>query len=285
MKLLLTKPVGRIGNNLFQLYFANYLESKLENFETAVFGIPEFGIPESPKYGSYGAFEPDVTLTGHEISENEIKKLNSSEAIVVQSQIIGMRQEFLAVPSGELQNFSLRLRNCNDDRLRLKSKYVLCHVRNGDIWANNNKFSVHPNYPALPLDYYKEVREYSGKNLKFIFEPGTTNWYKKMLLEYFGKDAEIDARSALADFSLISAFDEVALSVSSFSWMAAYLGKVSRVHYPVAGIFDMNVRPDIELAVGLSGRVQHYYFEENKWHGNFRNLRWIEKSKVKTINN
>ena len=278
MNQLISLPVGRAGNNIFQLYFTNYLQSKLKHFEIATFGIPDFGIPESKQFRELCTVNGDITLEGHIISEREIDDLDQLKNKIVVSKIVGMREEYLRLPPPSILDLSIAISMKSDERLARSKTHVLCHIRGGDIWVRSSYRQIHKNYPALPIRHYENICEKSGKKLLFLFEPNSCNWYRKSLLERFGTSSEVVPKSTFEDFALLSNFKEVALSVSSFAWMAVYLGRVSVVHYPVIGILNPLERPDINLLNALRSETNYYDFTESQWHGNFRNYRWLMNS-------
>jgi hypothetical protein len=144
---------------------------------------------------------------------------------------------------------------------------IVCHVRGGDLWPSRihtifNNLNSHPDYSPLPINYYKRAVEISGKEPYIIIEKARTpKWYRKLFIDAFGKENVYFSTSVTDDFFLIYSGSEVVMSLSSFSWMASFLGDSKKIHFPIHGFFDKNRRPDLSLNC-LYKETDFYSFEE-----------------------
>jgi hypothetical protein len=117
--------------------------------------------------------------------------------------------------------------------VNIPDDHLLIHVRAGDVST-----LTHEKYGPLPIRYYEYLIAQTGLRPLFICEPGHTP-YIDLLTATFPKAEMIGGGSAIRDFQIIRNAKNVALSVSSFSWMATFLStRVRQIHLPLAGHFD-----------------------------------------------
>src|ERR1700730_13379307 len=95
--------------------------------------------------------------------------------------------------------------------------YLLIHVRLGDVSR-----PTHPLYGPLPIRYYEYLTTRTGLKPIFVGEFDSSN-YTKALKSVFPTAVMLTSPSAISDFQIIRGAKHVALSVSSFSWMASFL--------------------------------------------------------------
>lgn len=101
--------------------------------------------------------------------------------------------------------------------VRVPDDYLLVHIRSGDVAT-----PTHWQYGPLPIRYYEYLFAQTGLRPLFIGEIAR-NCYFDLLKATFPKAELIGGASAIDDFQIIRGAKNVALSVSSFSWMAAFL--------------------------------------------------------------
>jgi hypothetical protein len=162
---------------------------------------------------------------------------------------------------------------------------VLCHIRGGDLWEpriRKSGYVLHGNYAALPISYYKQISRSSGKELFFLIEKRTPSWYVRMISKHFGKKAISFTGSVADDFQILRGASELALSVSTFSWMAGFTGHAKLVHFPNFGIFSDKERPDLDLT-GVSKNRHKYGFEPHIWSGNKKDKQWLLNSESSAL--
>jgi hypothetical protein len=111
-----------------------------------------------------------------------------------------------------------------------------------------SKVKIHEDYFALPIDFYFNVMEASGKPLHFLVESSTPNWYLSLLLRSLPNASFQMSGSVEDDFRQLASSPELALSISSFSYMAGFLGD-GKIYMPVGGLFNPLKRPDIDLVL------------------------------------
>lgn len=266
---------GRVGNNLFQLSFAFYITSLLGNAKLVNFGIPEIGIQEDERYEFLvGEKSKTIDLSELEISQmlekgtfgEFLRNFKGSELIKVRGlgkhpRIYLQSQEYLK----SLVSHAVLPNTTNKDEL-------VIHIRAGDLWRKFWQFKtarVHPDYSALPLDFYRLVMASRSRSVLMVCEPGIPRWYLNKLRNLIpGVEFKVQQSSIYMDFQTILNAREVCLSISTFSWMAAFLGKSKIVHFPLRGLFDINQRPDLDLRSLGRGKIINYYsIDAFRWRG------------------
>lgn len=117
--------------------------------------------------------------------------------------------------------------------VKIPDDHLLIHIRAGDVAT-----LTHEKYGPLPTRYYEYLIAQTGLRPLFICEPGPTSYFD-LLKATFPKAAVIGGELVIGDFQIIRDAKNVALSVSSFSWMATFLStRAQQIHLPLAGHFD-----------------------------------------------
>ncbi|GLS16309.1 hypothetical protein [Hydrogenophaga electricum] len=106
---------------------------------------------------------------------------------------------------------------------------------------------IHPDYRPLPLGYYETLTRDTGLKPAFVGELSSHPAYEAALRRRFPQAVFARTRSPKEDFLTLLGSSNIALAISSFSWIAAWLSEARTIHIPVAGMFDPHQRPDIDL--------------------------------------
>ena len=109
---------------------------------------------------------------------------------------------------------------------------LLCSIRQGEVLD-----ARHPDYVLLPLDWYAQLAESTGKRLVFMGQLEDTP-YSLALRARFPDARFLPSRGPAADFERIRRSRHIVPSVSTFSWLAAWLSSASTIHFPVIGLFN-----------------------------------------------
>jgi hypothetical protein len=110
------------------------------------------------------------------------------------------------------------------------------HLRAGDLWQAGCDTPVHPEYHALPLSFYADVVNERPWRKVVVVTEDDADPMVRALVSRFG--AVLLSGTPLEDFARLRASSNLILSVSSFSWWAAWLSAAQRIYFPVAGLFD-----------------------------------------------
>jgi hypothetical protein len=132
---------------------------------------------------------------------------------------------------------------------------VFVHLRAGDLIADN-KLARYDMYP-LSMSYLRNLRKELNRDLVFVGEARTNDRYMESVVQNFGHDSLLPDNCIHDDFRVLMNATKVAISLSTFSWLAAWLStRAEEVYIPTAGFFHPKVRRDIDLVSGLDNRFK-----------------------------
>ncbi|MDE1884182.1 MAG: hypothetical protein KGH70_09445 [Rhodospirillales bacterium] len=118
---------------------------------------------------------------------------------------------------------------------------LVCSVRAAEILR-----CVHPDYFPLPPGYYARLQDETGLDLVFFGQLGDDP-YSEGLRKAFPKARFVPGIDQNHDFEVLRRSANVALSISTFAWLAAWLGEAQRIYMPVGGMFNPIQHPDMIL--------------------------------------
>ena len=120
---------------------------------------------------------------------------------------------------------------------------VLVNIRLAEI---HRRRPVHPDYTPLPVPYYRKLIREVGKTPVFVGQM-TDSPYLNTLRKAFPESQFIDLEPRIA-FETIRRAQTKIIALSSFSWLAAWLGNDrSTIYMPLTGGFNPLQRPDWDL--------------------------------------
>lgn len=137
---------------------------------------------------------------------------------------------------------------------------LVIHVRLEDILEPGRN----PGYGPLPLSWYRQLIADTGFRPVFVGQFGTDP-YSKALKEAFPDAVILEGGSVLYDFQTIRNAHNVALGISTFSWLAAWLGTRGQIFLPVLGMLHPLQYPRIDLLPRDDLRFQFDLFEPRDW--------------------
>ena len=103
-----------------------------------------------------------------------------------------------------------------------------------------------PHYPILPIAYYEYVVERSGLRPVFTGQL-EDNAYIAALQRTFPQARFIPSQGVMKDFATVRTARHIAISVSTFSWLAAWLSQAETIYLPLAGFLCSNFLREIDL--------------------------------------
>lgn len=228
---IVVQNTGWLANRMFQHMFAHELAYRVGKPVTICGeSLPEWGI-ELP--------EPMLPPKGSAPDAHVLRLLNfnvDALASAMRQGIVGpvildgwpMRVEYYRAPEHYAQLF----RPDEAPSYQASDDEVLLHVRAGDTIDGH-----HPLYFPLPPAYYAKVIEETGLRPVFIGEL-EDNRYVEILRSSFPEAAFLPPADAVADFQSLRNARHVALSISTFSWLATWLSSQAQtIHLPVCGMF------------------------------------------------
>ncbi len=110
--------------------------------------------------------------------------------------------------------------------------FLVCHVRAGEILDGSA-----PNYPLIPPAFYAGLAEQTGLQPVFIGQT-TPNPYTARLRQALPRAIFREPQDVIEDFETIRQSRNVVVGVSSFAWLAAWLGDADNIFMTVNGLFN-----------------------------------------------
>lgn len=246
-------PAGRMGNRMFQYTFG-YILSKLKNCSFYHDSLPNFKI--SSNLEGVGNLNNHINTRIYGDQYADIDMLVNHEGDVVVDSFV-QKSRFYIDYREELKSlFKVK------DTIVNKNKLVL-HIRETD-YVTINAF--------LGYDYYKKlINDSNFKDVLIVTDNPKSNTVQKLIKEdgcTLSTDGIVntfmvhsDSR-AMDDFKTLMYSENIAISQSSFSWWAAFLGNHKKIIFPFkTGLDWWPVDPgkdDIDLFFNIDKITQKY---------------------------
>jgi len=246
-------PAGRMGNRMFQYSFG-YILSKLKGCNFYHESIPNFGIDDNMHDVSDLNNAINTRQYGDQYADMDML-VNHKGDIVIDSYL--QQSRFYIDYRDELRSlFKIK------DLLINKDKLIL-HIRETDYVIIN---------AFLGYDYYKKLISDSGyKDVVIVTDNSKSDTVQKLIKEYdctLSTEGIVDTFSvhsdsrAIEDFKALLYSENIAISQSSFSWWAAFLGNHKNIIFPYKkGLDWWPVEPekdDIDLYFDLDNVTCKY---------------------------
>lgn len=137
---------------------------------------------------------------------------------------------------------------------KIPDNCILCPVRAGEILG-----AIHSGYTVIPVDFYSEIAETTGLAPIFMGQV-EDNEYINALRARFPKSEFIPHMGVLQDFQTIRNARHIAIPVSTFAWLAAWLSYAETIIYPVFGMFNPKIFASHDLTPVADPRYKFYQF-------------------------
>ncbi|MFV0306829.1 MAG: hypothetical protein ACK5OX_03690 [Desertimonas sp.] len=137
---------------------------------------------------------------------------------------------------------------------------LVIHIRTGNTLAQT--FS---DYPPLPIGYYRRLISETELHPVFTGQLELDHPYLDALRCAFPDATFARSLGLIEDFERLRRSRHLALSVSTFSWMAAWLSQAETIHLPIAGFFHPHRRADIYLLPIDDPRYRFTLFAPQAW--------------------
>ena len=223
---------GNTGNRMFQYAYLRRLQSYLPRSRIYGTDILDF-VPRSEPYSGAG---PVLQIkSGHRhpfetvsraILDNRIRHFRFGGYV--------QRLEYLGTPEQARALFSLPGAP-DDERFRTLTSdtHITCIVRGNEILN-----AVHPDYPPTPVAFFRAAVEDSGR-IPVLVGQTASSYYSDALRRAFPDCILYEHLTPVEDFRLISHSTNIASTVSTFAWMAAYLSSTARrIYMPLFGLLN-----------------------------------------------
>jgi hypothetical protein len=249
--IIFVQSQGGLANRMIQYMAACRIASEVPGCAIAGCELDEWGIRSQ----SYPQLQkPDLVLSDNQIDvPHVVTALSSGDANVV--HLNGYAQWMSNFPD---------LDTCRslfpEDKATYPGfgpDYLVCNIRGSEILD-----ARHRDYVLLPVDFYEHLAATTGLQPVFMGQI-EENAYCKALRSRFPQAIFQSTRGALADFQTFRNAHNLVPSVSTFSWLAAWLSHAATIFLAVDGLFHPLQSPRIDLLPFRDPRYRFYLFPIN----------------------
>ncbi|MCM5555066.1 hypothetical protein [Pleomorphomonas sp. NRK KF1] len=253
-KFVIDQGSGRLGNQMMQLMVAKRLTEDLPNFEVFGYHMPEWRLSKPVIVG-----QPYVPLLvrGGAVSPDHVYRLCRSglaTSVMMRSITVDYRR-FL---SREDANALFRPLP-EEDAPGFDDAHIVINIRGEDIL-----FGKSADYGPIPLTYYRSIIEETGKTPVFMGQL-FDDYYSNMIRAEFPDAIYVPHTTPIRDFQIIRNSQNIVVSLSTFSWLAAWMSDAKRIYMPLIGGWNPEQRPDGNLTPADDPRFVYDLFPIRKW--------------------
>ncbi len=223
-------PRGNFGNRALQYLAALGIQRHAPQVRITNLMLPEIGLdapaPAPPPKNSVG--------TGIDGFQLDVAGLADclTRLVVASVHLEGYPFNLQNYPPRDVARGLIPVLAGGDDAVGFRRHELVCSVRGAEVLHN-----VHPDYLPLPPGYYRQLRERSGLELVFFGQIGDDP-YSATLRAAFPRARFVGGLSPAHDFEVLRRSVNLAPSISTFAWLAAWLSHAERIYLPVGGIFS-----------------------------------------------
>lgn len=265
---------GRLANQMLAYSYAASLHQRHPNTRITGAGIPAWNIKleESSKLSSS---YPVIDISNF---DPEFVDWCISNQAVSGIRIFSAICNVKALPSPDTAN---KFFQTNDQPRLIGSKdELLIHLR---LLHGVFEGGQHKDYGPLPISFYSQIIEETGKHPIFMGELGN-DWYSNELRKSFPNATFLETGTILEDFQTLRNAKNIVLAISTYSWTAAWLSDADQIHLPVFGLFNPAQRNDVDLLPIEDKRYSFYSFPLRKWENSEKDVdTLLEKKKFPKI--
>jgi len=246
---------GNLGNKMFQYMYCRNLQSIIPQTRLGGYEMPQFGL-SAPRLPTTGRILR--VADGHKHNMSSIAYLLQQgifESLLFEAYV--QRLEYY--PSADVCSSYFRA-TAIPDRTHLGPGNLTINIRGNEILA-----ALHGDYGPAPVSFYEHVATTTKLSPVIMGQLGD-NAYSDEIRRRFSGCIFLPSRSPAEDFEIVRNSTNIAISVSSFSWMAAWLSRTAQtIHLPILGLMHPKQRPDIDLLPTRDERYRFYQFPVEKW--------------------
>ena len=250
------RPHGNLGNHMLLQMTALWLVREVPNLTLSGYNIPEWGITKGRVRNNR---PPLPRIRGHDTDYGcVVEMLKSGDLELAILRDIAFQVDLYGDPSVFRDVFPQQVTPAQT----AGEGELLINVRGAEILKARSTA-----YGPINVAYYERLVEETGLSPVFLGQLGD-EYNTDLLKTRFPKARFIPSQGAIADFEAIRGARHIAVSISTFSWLAAWLSKAETIHLPLIGMLNPRQRPDIALAPANDPRYRFHLFPEREWVGN-----------------
>ena len=224
---IIINPRGRFANQMFQLMLALSIKVRLgKDIKIAGYNLDDWGLRNDEKLT---VNEKHITLRWNNFNLSQAVYLLENE--IINTVIIdgwGMRLENFEHPKTYADLFLT-----NASYQTIQDDEILINIRCEDILSG-----WHQLYYPLPFAFYRKVIAVTGLKPVFMGQL-ESNLYTDDLRRNFPDAKFLAQQSIIEDFQTIRMAKHIAISISSFAWLASWISESAEtIHYPICGLLN-----------------------------------------------
>ncbi len=227
---IIVKPMGGFANQMIQFLAASALATSCGTIELEGIKLPEWDI----RFDQLKELIGRTVRFGDQINLLNIDGLTSclNRDMLDTVFIDSYAQHFANFPPVSVARTLFITPSAFDDVRGFGNDRLVISVRGGEILDGR-----HPDYFLLPPSFYETVIATTGLKPVF-FGQIEDNAYCLALRARFPKAEFVAGRGTMHDFAVLRRSQHIVPSISTFSWLAAWLSEAETVFMPVAGLFN-----------------------------------------------
>jgi F5/8 type C domain len=243
------RPIGNLGNRMLQYLAARKLQAACAGSRILRSHLPEWGLPDPQEAAVGSAFlvRPDMALPFQALVE--LTRVGTYDAIVLADHM--QRMDSLPDAAAAAAIFPP-----NGESLRTGDDELLINVRAAETVSGVG------HYPLVPVEFYWKIIQQTGLRPFFMGQIGQ-NAYCEKLKAWFPNARFAPSEGAMRDFETIRRARNIVISVSTFSWLAAWLSGAERIFVPMLGFLNpmhFRGRKIIDLLPTTDQRYRFFQF-------------------------
>ena len=246
-----------VGNQMFRYMLAARIADEVPGAILAGVNLPEWGLDapsEEPGWTNPLRLPPVHVIDVHKAAS--LLRSGANDGVCVDA--LAQRLEYF----GNGRERFAEVFHSDEPGEPVRDDEIAISIRAGDIMSGK-----HPDYTPLPIAYYRHIVRDTGLSPVFVGQLDDSP-YVSALRSAFPAARFIRNPHWLRDFQSVRNARNIAIAVSSFSWLAGWLSsRANRIIMPLAGYFNPRQRPDVDLCPIGDARYEFYEFPVHRFQG------------------
>lgn len=263
---LFLRPHGNLGNKMMQIMTAERLRQDVPDLTYSGYNIPFWNLKKGRVRNNRLPL-PRIRTQDIEIEAVKTMMIDGTLPLSVLRTIV-IQCDFWGDPSYFRSFFPSLVTPAQ----RVTEDELLINVRGAEILKARSTV-----YGPVHVAYYERILEETGLKPVFLGQLGK-DYNTELLQSRFPQARFVQSQGVLEDFEAIRSARNIVVSVSSFSWLAAWLSEAETIHMPLLGLFNPRQRPDIAIAPSRDARYRFSHFPVRHWVGSAEQIEELSKA-------